>query len=405
MVVQGIPRTNALGKAGLSPRRIEGVILSIGLVVVVIGSTMPSGLYALYQQQWGLPSGKTVVVFACYALGVVAALLFGHLADSVGRKPIALASMFLSVLSTATFLLATLVDQKVAFLYGARTFSGLSVGLATGSFTALLQEKLGTRTGALASTVAVSGALAGGPLVSAVVAVWSSSPLQAPFWIYWAITCISIICVALVGEPGAVRGKAQILPRFGVSRKLIPVFVPAALAIGCAYGVNGMFQSVVPLAARHMAFDSQLKLAFLTALMLGCSAAVQISLGLRHKKVSYSLGLVVMAAGLCCVVIGLMTQSAAVLILATMVCGIGQGVSFKYSLMAVSQAAQGKSLSATVSSYYIVGYVGTALGPLVAGLAGGSSLVVSLTCGAFAAASVLVAGGNQIIRYRQRCAR
>lgn len=370
----------------------DGAALALGLVIVVIGSTMPSGLYAIYQRDWGLSTDKTVVVFACYAVGVIVTLTYGHLSDSLGRKPIALTSMGLSLVSTLMFLAAALVDSHEAVLYLARIVSGFSVGLATGSFTALLQEKLFTQIGALTSTVAVSGALALGPLASAVVAQFSSSPLQMPYWIYAALTVVSMVGVARVRERSFERNSANWRPQFGVARAAIRVFIPGALAIGCAYGVNGLFQSVVPpLAAKDMGFDTQLKIASITALMLGVSAVTQVMLGRRVQRVSYPVGLVILALGLGGVTLSLLSSNAVLLIIATVICGVGQGISFKYSLLRVSEAARGKNLAATVSSYYIVGYVGTAVGPLAAGLSGGSSAVVGIVCIAFAVLSVAVA--------------
>ncbi|OFM49902.1 hypothetical protein HMPREF2547_03455 [Corynebacterium sp. HMSC055G02] len=369
----------------------DGVALALGLVIVVIGSTMPSGLYAIYQRDWGLSTDKTVVVFACYAVGVIVTLAYGHLSDSLGRKPIALTSMGLSLVSTLMFLAAALVDSHEAVLYLARIVSGFSVGLATGSFTALLQEKLLTQIGALTSTVAVSGALALGPLASAVVAQFSSSPLQMPYWIYAALTVMSMVGVARVRERSFERNSVSWRPQFGVARDVIRVFIPGALAIGCAYGVNGLFQSVVPLAAKDMGFDTQLKIASITALMLGVSAVTQVMLGRRAQRVSYPVGLVILALGLGGATVSLLSSNAVLLIIATVICGVGQGISFKYSLLRVSEAARGKDLAATVSSYYIVGYAGTAVGPLAAGLSGGSSAVVGIVCIAFAVLSVAVA--------------
>lgn len=369
----------------------DGVALALGLVIVVIGSTMPSGLYAIYQRDWGLSTDKTVVVFSCYAVGVIVTLTYGHLSDSLGRKPIALTSMGLSLVSTLMFLAVALVDSHEAVLYLARIVSGFSVGLATGSFAALLQEKLLTQIGALTSTVAVSGALALGPLASAVVAQFSSSPLQMPYWIYAALTVVSMVGVARVRERSFERNSVSWRPQFGVARDVIRVFIPGALAIGCAYGVNGLFQSVVPLAAKDMGFDTQLKIASITALMLGVSAVTQVMLGRRVQRVSYPVGLVILALGLGGATVSLLSSNAVLLIIATVICGVGQGISFKYSLLRVSEAARGKDLAATVSSYYIVGYVGTAVGPLAAGLSGGSSAVVGIVCIAFAALSVAVA--------------
>ena len=369
----------------------DGVALALGLVIVVIGSTMPSGLYAIYQRDWGLSTDKTVVVFACYAVGVIVTLTYGHLSDSLGRKPIALTSMGLSLVSTLMFLAVALVDSHEAVLYLARIVSGFSVGLATGSFAALLQEKLLTQIGALTSTVSVSGALALGPLYSAVVAQFSSSPLQMPYWIYAALTVVSMVGVARVRERSCERNSVSWRPQFGVARDVIRVFIPGALAIGCAYGVNGLFQSVVPLAAKDMGFDTQLKIASITALMLGVSAVIQVMLGRRAQRVSYPVGLVILALGLGGATVSLLSSNAVLLIIATVICGVGQGISFKYSLLRVSEAARGKDLAATVSSYYIVGYVGTAVGPLAAGLSGGSSAVVGIVCIAFAALSIAVA--------------
>lgn len=347
-----------------------------------------------------MAADTTVIVFACYAVGVVIALLFGHLADSLGRKPIALASMALSLVSTALFLstaLGVVTDIREAVLYAARIFSGLSVGLATGSFTALLQEKLSTRSGALVSTVAVSGALAVGPLCSAIVALWSESPLQLPFWIYGFFTLGGVIAVARVREKQVdaegrqVKPRARFAPQFGVPRDILRIFIPAALAIGCAYGTNGLFQSVVPLATSQIGFTTQLRLALVTSLMLGVSAVVQIFLGVRGVKISYSRGLIILATGLIGVANGLLMGSALVFIVATVLCGVGQGISFKYSLLSVSEAARGTALAATVSSYYIVGYVGTAVGPLAAGLSGGGSQVVGTVCVVFAVGAVAAA--------------
>lgn len=99
----------------------------------------------------------------------------------------------------------------------------------------------------------------------------------------------------------------------------------------------------------------------------------------------------ILALGLGGVTLSLFSSTAVLLVIATVICGVGQGLSFKYSLLRVSEAARGKDLAATVSSYYIVGYVGTAVGPLAAGLSGGSRAIVGIVCIAFAVVAVVVA--------------
>src|SRR5699024_4909800 len=66
------------------PAALAGVILSLGMFGVVLGSTVPSGLYSIYQRQMGLPDSITTIVFSFYVVGVVVALVFGgHLSDQI----------------------------------------------------------------------------------------------------------------------------------------------------------------------------------------------------------------------------------------------------------------------------------------------------------------------------------
>ena len=102
--------------------------------MVVLGSKSPSGLYSIYQRDCGLGFSSTVVFFSFYVVGVVIALLFGHISDTVGRKPVISTCIALSLALSVTFTLTT----NFPVLCIARTLSELSVGLCTGAFTAAL---------------------------------------------------------------------------------------------------------------------------------------------------------------------------------------------------------------------------------------------------------------------------
>src|SRR5699024_11121938 len=57
--------------------------------VVMMGTTLPTPLYPLYEDRFGFGTAFTTQLFAIYALGVIAALvLFGRLSDGLGRRPV-----------------------------------------------------------------------------------------------------------------------------------------------------------------------------------------------------------------------------------------------------------------------------------------------------------------------------
>src|SRR5260370_13172507 len=104
----------------------------------MLGTTLPTPLYVLYQEQYQFAAGLITVIFAIYALGVLAALLvFGRVSDHFGRRPVLLAALFLACASTLLFVFA----QNVAMLLAGRFRSGLGAGLLTGPATAGLADR------------------------------------------------------------------------------------------------------------------------------------------------------------------------------------------------------------------------------------------------------------------------
>jgi MFS family permease len=67
----------------------------------MLGTTLPTPLYVIYQARWHFSPGIITLIFASYAGGVLAALLLaGRVSDQVGRKPVLVTALGLSALST-----------------------------------------------------------------------------------------------------------------------------------------------------------------------------------------------------------------------------------------------------------------------------------------------------------------
>ncbi len=66
----------------------------------MLGTTLPTPLYVIYQGQWRFSAGITTIIFATYAVGVLTALLLaGRSSDQVGRRPVLAVALGLSAVS------------------------------------------------------------------------------------------------------------------------------------------------------------------------------------------------------------------------------------------------------------------------------------------------------------------
>lgn len=346
-----------------------GIILLFGMFQVVLGSTLPSGLYAIYERDWDLSRVQSTLVFASYVAGVLCSLIFlGSLADRIGRKPVILFSVALAALSSLTFLVAT----GLPLLVVARLLSGLSVGVCTGAFTSALNDNYGRSNGSALSAIVTSAALASGPLASALLAVALPLPLRLPFIVHLIVLVAVLISCQRLPRELSPRKHVEGVPDGG--RKTFPtssalfMFLCCASVIGWAYGANGMWQSVVPLSMEVI--NSQLKIASITALMLGASAVTQWLTLRQSPERILPVGLVLLALGFGITAYGITTQQVWIVIVSTSLVGVGQGMAFRSSLSIAAHSASHHKQATAISLYYIFGYLMTAVLPLLTNVSG-----------------------------------
>ena len=148
-------------------RRAAFWLLAFVFAATMLGTTLPTPLYVIYQAQWHFPAAIITLIFAVYAAGVLAALLLaGRSSDQAGRKPVLAVALAASALSTVVFIFA----PDVGVLLVGRIVSGLSAGLITGTATAALTELVPASAGRRASLVATAANMGGfrlGALVAA----------------------------------------------------------------------------------------------------------------------------------------------------------------------------------------------------------------------------------------------
>src|SRR6266542_3356726 len=95
------PTTDIATSAGRGRTRDAGFwLVGTILLLMLFSSSVPSPMYVIYQQRWHMSATTLTVVFAIYAIGILASLLvFGSLSDQIGRRPVLLVSLLLVIVS------------------------------------------------------------------------------------------------------------------------------------------------------------------------------------------------------------------------------------------------------------------------------------------------------------------
>ncbi len=167
----------------------------------MLGATLPTPLYPIYEQELGFGGVMVTCIFAAYAVGVAAALLlFGRLSDQVGRRAVLLPGLVLAAVSSAVFL----IPGDVPTLFVGRVLSGISAGIFTGTATAALvdlaPEGRQQRYSLLAAVVNMLG-LGLGPVLAGVLAQYAPEPLYLPYAAHIVLVLVVGVALFAIAEP------------------------------------------------------------------------------------------------------------------------------------------------------------------------------------------------------------
>ncbi|MFF6883996.1 MFS transporter [Streptomyces sp. NPDC012421] len=340
-------------------------------VVCMAGTTLPTPLYPLYQEKFGFSELTVTVVYAVYAFGVIGVLLLaGNASDTIGRRPTLRWGLAFAAASAVCFLCA----DALGWLYAGRLLSGLSAGLFTGAATAYVMELAppgGTARATLVATAANMGGLGCGPLLAGLLAEYAPEPLLLPFAVHLALVAVSALVLQWLPETvaeakplSAVRPRKPELPA-----RVRAVFVPAAVASFVGFALFGVFTSVSPaFLARYLGVDNHAVSGLVVALAFFASTAGQVAAGRVGPTRSLPLGCAVLLAGLLLLGGALYTDQLALVVLAALVGGIGQGLAFRAALTAVAAASPPDRRAAVISSLFVVAYTGISIPVIGVGL-------------------------------------
>jgi predicted MFS family arabinose efflux permease len=347
--------------------------VAYALYVAMLGTTLPTPLYPLYQDRLGFGSTLTTVIFALYAAGVIVALLaFGRASDLIGRRPMLLAGLAASGLSAMSFLTVGGLPELLA----GRVLSGLSAGVVTATATVALVELVAERHRPAAALLAAAINMFGlscGPLLAGLLAAYEPGPLRLPFEVDLALVAVAMLAVLLV--PETVSSPRPALPRPqrpAVAAPARAVFVPAAIAAFASFSVFGLLGAVEPgILAIVLHVPGRALAGTVIFGMFAASALAQVCLARVPTLIALPAGCVILIAGLGAIAGALLAGSLALLVVGTIVVGVGQSLSFRAGVTAISVASPDHERAQTVSSYFLVAYTGIAVPVILVGVAAG----------------------------------
>jgi MFS family permease len=353
------------GQAG----SVTGFLLAtFAFFAAMVGTTLPTPLYPLFEQRYSFGTLLVTVIFAIYAFGVIAGLiLFGNLSDHLGRKPVLLLGLVLSAASALLFLLA----GSLVPIYAGRIVSGLSAGIFTGTATAYVIDLSPAGHRRLASFVAVFANLGGlgtGTLLAGLLGQWAPNPLRLPFAVDLGLVVVATAGLLLAPET-VKRGAFSLRPqKLGVPPEVLGVFVRAALAGVAAFAVSGVFGSVAPEFLGVGLHRHSPALAGLLVFVLFVSSVTGQAVVVRIPN-ALAAGCGFLVGGIALLAVSLSVDSLAALFGSAVVSGLGQGVVISAGLAAIAERAPAERRGETASSFFVMLYLGLSLPVIAAGVA------------------------------------
>jgi MFS family permease len=346
--------------------------ISVLFVSVMVATTEPTPLYAFWERSYRFGSIVTTLVFATYAVGVIAALLFaGRDSDVDGRRPVLLACAGLSALSSVLFLLA----DGLPMLFAARFISGLSAGLVSPTATAALVDLAGTVplwSKVVPGVVNLLG-LGLGPVLAGVLAESAAHPTRLPFQVHLGVlTAVVIGALGVVYRDRRVRVSPVMIisrPSLGLPGAGRGTFVAAALGGFTTFALLGLFTSLVPtFLEKVIGQHHPWVIGASVSLLFGAAVLTQLALRGRPAGVAIELGLAVLIAGLAVLAASLDVASYPLFLAGTVICGGAVGAAFSGGLATALNVAAPTERGRVSSLFYLIAYVGITIPVIGAGI-------------------------------------
>ncbi|MDD0975527.1 MFS transporter [Pseudomonas fontis] len=215
--------------------------LALALCLITFAVNLQAPLYTAYAELSGRGATATAIAFSGYVLGVVPVLLLlGGLADRVGRRPLILLALCLSMAATLLMLCAPNLET----LGLARLLMGIGTALASATGTAYMSELMqaaDNRRAANWVTASTSLGFGLGAALTSAFLLRGPSLTPGSFYLHLLLAAVALVIVWRLPDPRpALKSPLLRLPFYPAGS------LPYGLSILLAWACVGLVIALLP---------------------------------------------------------------------------------------------------------------------------------------------------------------
>ncbi|UUE92390.1 MFS transporter [Comamonas thiooxydans] len=339
------------------------------MCVGVMGTALASPLYPLYQQAWGLQPSHITQIFVTYMLGALISLLFlGRLTNLFGfLKVLRLGLMVMTV-----GVIGSALSWNAWSLGASRFIIGLASGLITTSASigmTQLNNKGDLQRAAATTSLTIAFGFGLGPVVGGLMAQWVPHPLVSSYLPPIALSFLGIHALFKIQLPATSAPVhnapgltlKDVLPSISQPRK--PFLYHYALGCMAAFSAFGMFSLFAAMAPSFMAQMLPWHGPAVSGLSIGVilflSAGIQLIARPYPAKRLIIIGFFALAATNALLVLNLFAGSPWLFALSVLSMSCGHALCNLSGMAVVNKVSKPANRTGLLSTYLVVGYVGT----------------------------------------------
>ncbi len=345
-------------------------------MLLFAGSNLPTPLFPIYEDRYGFGSGVVTLLFGAYVVVLVPTLLLlGPVADRIGRRPLLVAGIAVTAVSSMAFAAA----QGLAWLFAGEVIYGIGSGLVMSCVAVAIRElhpRQHVASAALAASVAAAAGLTLGPLAGGLLAWATPWPTVAPYAVDIALALLLAAALLRIPEtrpPRVVAARRP--PLFHVPADIRVTFMAAAIGGASSFMVVGWVFGLSPsyLHEQLGIHITQPAVAGLfAALVMFTNGLSQLALRRHHSAATMRLALVGVLAGMGLMASSSLVGSLAVAIVGAVVAGVGSGVAQMNAMATIQAVVPLHARGGVTSTYFTLCYMALSVPVLIAGAAADS---------------------------------